>query len=134
MAQFHTPERGERVVGLSLSFCVNDIIHHRVRLEDVAQIVASTKAETDDQWDALVDDYCEVYWQHDPTWARGIVAHFRELGQIDQPRLRGEPAAEIADGWWTNAPASATGLGRPQATAGNGAVLEEQTPKDERGK
>jgi len=104
--KMHKPAKGQRVVGLSLSFCVNDIIYHTVRLEDVDRLIVGVRAASDADWQMVVDDYCESYWQYDTTWAREIVATLRHEGKIDQPRLRGESTHNIADGWWVAADAT----------------------------
>ena len=51
------------MIGLSLSFCVRDILDGKVAVEDVECIVAGTAAETDEDWECLVVGYAQSYWR-----------------------------------------------------------------------
>ncbi len=90
-------------IGLSLSFCIKDIIEGRVPLSDVLRIEAGTCA-TPERWPELMDEYAKVYWTKDPERAKRIATNLYRYGMIDQPRLRGEKPANISDGWWIDAP------------------------------
>lgn len=91
------------MIGLSLSFCVKDILAGKVREEDVERIEAGTKAVTDEDWDFLIRRYCEIFWKAEPERAAAIVQRLRAAGKIDQPRARGEEAANISAGHWIDA-------------------------------
>ena len=88
------------MVGLSLSFCIRDIIEGRVQDEDVLRIEASTAYKTEDDWKKGIENYCELYWQKDPDRAEMLVKAMRDEGRIVQPRLEGGEAQSIHDGWW----------------------------------
>lgn len=75
-------------VGLSLSFCVADIISGAVRIEDVEVIHASTAAVTQDDWDRVVRQYSSVYWRRDPGRAARVVELLRNANRIRQHRIR----------------------------------------------
>ena len=86
--------------GLSLSFCVADIARGKVKESDVEKIVAATAAGTDDEWAELLDGYCNVYWRDFPRKAKAIANRLRRKGKIEQPRLQGARARNIAAGHW----------------------------------
>lgn len=86
--------------GLSLSFCVADIARDKVKESDVEKIVAATAAGTDDEWAELLNSYCKVYWREFPRKAKAIANRLRREGKIEQPRLQGTPAHNIANGHW----------------------------------
>jgi hypothetical protein len=90
-------------VGLSLSYCVADILDGRVPLAEVDHIVSGTVAQTPEDWDTVIATYRKVYWQRDPDTAEGIVRAWLALDKIDQPRLRGIDPGGISGGWWVNA-------------------------------
>lgn len=87
------------LTGLSLSFCVCDILDGRVLFSQVDKIVAATAAPPE-RWDELIDGYCLSYWRNKEKEARRIVGRLKNLGMIDQPRLRGEEPHNISDGHW----------------------------------
>ena len=92
----------ERVAGLSLSICVNDIIHEQVDLATVDGIVTASAARTPEELDALLTDYREIYWRDDPDAAEEIVRSMLARNQIFQPRLEGKPAPRpIPRHWFT---------------------------------
>jgi len=76
------------LVGLSLSFCIMDIIEGRVAEEDVSHIVTGTRAVTEASWDRMVERYSSIYWSEDPQRASELVSSFREAGKIGQPHSR----------------------------------------------
>jgi|HubBroStandDraft_5_1064220.scaffolds.fasta_scaffold259211_3 hypothetical protein len=77
-------------VGLSLSFCVRDIIEGKVSLDDVAFIYSGTKAETAEHWDGLIYMYSLNYWSTNPSEGERLARHFIDNGLIIQPRLEGK--------------------------------------------
>jgi len=87
-------------IGLSLSFCVRDIVEGRVNIGDVERIVTGTCAETYEEWCTLLDHYVEGYWYEYPQKALSVVSELRSKGMISQPRLQCLPIPSIADGHW----------------------------------
>jgi hypothetical protein len=77
-------------VGLSLSFCVRDIIEGNVSINDVAFIYSATKAETGEQWESVIDSYKRSYWYENPDEAERIARHFINENLVIQPRLEGK--------------------------------------------
>lgn len=78
---------GVPLIGLSLSFCVSELIEGHISVYDVDQIVTSTRARTEKEWEDVIQDYSRWYWRHDPAKARWLVRRLRQLGKIQQPRL-----------------------------------------------
>ena len=75
------------MIGLSISFCVQDIAEGKVALETVDKIVAGTSASTDEGMDDLIRSYCESYWCRYPQEAERIIRQLLAEGKIEQPRL-----------------------------------------------
>lgn len=89
-----------KYVGLSLSFCIKDICEGRVPLKDVEKIIAGTCAMSEHEWELLLNQYSEVYWRECKECALQAVEYLRSRHLIDQPRMRGEAAHNIAAGHW----------------------------------
>jgi len=88
------------ITGLSLSFCVKDIIEGRVELGRVVCIYTGTMATSEEHWDRLADHYCQHYWRKDPDRARQILTYLREQCMIVQPRVSGREPENISTGHW----------------------------------
>lgn len=91
---------GEKKVGLSLSLCVQDIVHGRLTLDDVALIVSGTSCQTDDDWANLVTQYRQTYWRRYESEASEALSALLSSGRIYQPRLNGKDAPYIGSGQW----------------------------------
>jgi hypothetical protein len=90
-------------VGLSLSFCVSDILRGVVQEPEVIQIISATQVEDSKDWDELIADYKKYYWYEDPDRAEAIARRFISEGKIRQPRTEGKEAHNIAEGHWLDA-------------------------------
>jgi len=88
------------VIGLSLSFCVRDIANGVIPLEQVEKIVAATAAPTPAVWEELLESYKETYWDENPVECERIARYFWDNGKLEQPRLSGKEAHNIAAGYW----------------------------------
>ena len=86
-------------VGLSLSFCVGDILRGKVKEEEVKEIIAGTNASPE-RWDKLMEQYKETYWSENPDEGEAIARRLYEAGKIKQPRQDGKVAHNIAKGHW----------------------------------
>lgn len=84
------------MIGLSFSLCVSQIARGVVRAEDVQVIFASTRAETREDWESVIESYANTYWSHEFQWTKKTftvntaVAIARKLlsdGKIRQTRL-----------------------------------------------
>jgi len=101
-------EVGEQIkpdsrVGLSLSFCVSDILRGNIQEEEVKQIISGTMVESPEQWNELIESYKKYYWYEDPEKAEAICRRFIESGKIKQPRTEGKEVHNIASGHWIDA-------------------------------
>lgn len=76
-------------VGLSLSFCVQDIITGKMDINNVHFISTGTKIENEEQWQWVMDDYSGAYWTMNPELAVKIATQLRDAGKLIQPRLEG---------------------------------------------
>lgn len=78
----------KKVIGLSLSFCVKDILSGDVPEQDVECVVASTRARNEQDWDEVIARYRQVYWVSDPDRGEAICRRLLAAGKIQQPRLQ----------------------------------------------
>ncbi len=90
-------------VGLSLSFCVLDILHGEVKEEEVKEIIAGTNAASPGQWDEVMRVYRKSYWYENPEEGEAIARRLLRAGKIRQPRQEGKTAHNIAKGHWIKA-------------------------------
>lgn len=77
-------------IGLSLSFCVLDIAFGKKKECDVTKIVAGTRASTPEEWEEVLSQYADTYWQSrgcDPIAAVAIARRLVDEGKVEQPRL-----------------------------------------------
>lgn len=74
-------------IGYSLSFCVADICRGKVKIEDVALIVASTKMDDRDAFDEVMMLYAQTCWRDFPLMAIGVVHQLMRDHKLHQPRL-----------------------------------------------
>lgn len=79
----------EKVIGLSLSGCVNDIINGKVALEDVQFISSGTKCSEPEHWESVIDSYRTYFWRKNPAEGERIARLLISSGLIIQPRLEG---------------------------------------------
>ncbi len=89
-------------VGLSLSFCVGDILRGKIKEEEVKEIITGTNASPE-QWDELMKNYKESYWRENPEEGEAIARRLLDAGKIRQPRQEGKAAHNIAAGHWIEA-------------------------------
>ncbi len=88
-----------KLIGLSLSFCVADIVRGTVEFEKVDKIVTATAAGPA-EWDGLLDEYKRIYWDFNPDECERVARKLMTEGKIEQPRLEGKEARNIAAGHW----------------------------------
>jgi len=96
-----------RLIGLSLSLCVADIIRGKERESDVSKIIASTWVETPADMDKLMAEYRQTYWSENPDLGEEIARRLFEEGKVEQPRKLTNthgyiPHPGIANGHWKN--------------------------------
>ena len=76
-----------KIIGLSVSFCVQAIAKGEVNPEDVEKIVASTCCRSDKDWEYLIGAYRSCYWRGVEDVAEKIIRQFISEGRVEQPRL-----------------------------------------------
>ena len=75
------------MIGLSVSFCVSDIVAGKVALDKVEKIVAGTKLPDSEAWERCIKTYRESYWRKNPDQAERILRQLLAEGKIYQPAL-----------------------------------------------
>ena len=74
-------------IGISLSFCVRDIIEGKVQIEDVKEIVAGCRCEDNRDFYSLLERYAENYWYDNPGFGKNVAIQLWEDNKIIMPRL-----------------------------------------------
>lgn len=95
-------EPDEKLVGLSLSFCVSDIANGMVSLKEVGLIYAGTSFSGIRGFLQVCKYYTKYYWREQKAKSVAIAAILWATGRIEQPKLRGLPAPWVAHGHWTS--------------------------------
>ncbi len=95
----------KRLVGLSLSLCIKDIIEGKVCDKDVVALIVGTKTTSAAEREAVVTRYRSIYWRADPDLAERLYYYFLNKGMIIQPRVTGhgwtyDDGWNISDGYW----------------------------------
>jgi hypothetical protein len=89
------------VIGLSLSFCVSDIIRGRVKESDVQLIIAGTRADNAVEMHNVLRRYADLYWSAAPEAGLAVARRLLKAGKIFQPRVYNNDAElNIANGHW----------------------------------
>lgn len=79
-----------KLIGLSLSLCITDIINGKVNKEDVSCIIAATCAKNDADMKKLMDGYSTMYWGKDSERAVEIALELFAENKVYQPRVNGD--------------------------------------------
>ena len=74
-------------IGLSLSFCIADILNGKVKVEEIHKIITNTKIEDNPQWQNVIERYGKHYWDGRYSEAEAIIDQLRDEGRIYQPRV-----------------------------------------------
>lgn len=90
----------KKKIGLSVSFCIADILAGTIKEENVEKIMGGTCITDDAEWEELISRYKERYWHENPEEGEAIFRRFLKAGKIEQPRLAGAQYRDIADGCW----------------------------------
>ena len=88
------------MIGLSLSFCVMDIIAGKVDEADVELIISGTAAKTPEDWDKVIEGYRASYWLHSPAQGERIARMLINNGRVWQPRVLGVLPLSLSGGHW----------------------------------
>jgi len=88
------------MIGLSISFCIRDIIRGKVQESDVEKIIANTWCETKEHWEEVILIYRKSCWYDNPEVGEAVCWRFVAENKIEQPRCQGKGSHNIADGHW----------------------------------
>jgi hypothetical protein len=92
------------MIGLSLSFCVKDIIEGRVDEQDCTLIIAATNStlrnEPGKGVDYIINHYRDIYWKENPDKGAQIARRLFAEGRVFEAREFGGEPPDIADGHW----------------------------------
>jgi len=91
------------MIGLSVSFCVRDIVEGRMPVADVEKIIGGTRALNDADWDEVISRYQRVFWREFPLRAAVVLRGLIAAGKVVQPRCnrRGSQAVPcLGRGHW----------------------------------
>ncbi|MCX6703746.1 MAG: hypothetical protein NTV02_03610 [Candidatus Zambryskibacteria bacterium] len=78
-----------KLIGLSLSWCCEEIAEGKVEYDDVKLIITRTSARTPEQFEKMIQEYRKYYWFNPATRnkaARLARKLYRE-GKLEQPRI-----------------------------------------------
>jgi hypothetical protein len=91
------------MIGLSVSFCIRDIVDGKMPLSGVEKIIGGTKALNDADWENVISRYQQVYWKKFPLRAAALCRWLVKAGKIEQPRCNPEGSQAvpcIGQGHW----------------------------------
>lgn len=92
----------KKLIGLSISLCIQKIAKGEVSLSDVAFIISGTCCKSPEDWQKVISQYTKTYWEGVEDIAVGILTILIRDGRIYQPRIYGEQAPNIAHGIWVD--------------------------------
>lgn len=88
------------LIGLSLSFCVSDILNGLIDKNDVAFIISGTRIQCQHDLDDVLNTYARWNWDTNPELGKAIAREFYRDGKIIQPRVLGYNPPHVAEGHW----------------------------------
>ena len=99
--QVHRPLPDKMHIGLSLTYCIRDIIEDKITVDQVVCIITGTKLHSDEEWDRVLRGSAEAHWKKNPVAGMMIARYFKDKDLLIQPRLLGEHRYICADeGHW----------------------------------
>jgi hypothetical protein len=87
------------VIGLSVSYCIADVLAGLVELDQVMFIVAGTQPQTEEQFDAMLHKYANTYWKTNPVYGMILARTLWNEGRIIQPQ-EGRRLPYLGSGHW----------------------------------
>jgi hypothetical protein len=101
MATYRKNEK-KGLIGLSLSFCVGEMVRNNISEGDVQKIVTSTRAPDRDIFLDVCNKYAKSYWNDCAGKAIALAMSMYDNGKIEQPRCEGKPCHTICNGHWAD--------------------------------
>ncbi len=95
MSRTETKPSSQKVIGLSLEYCIVDIVNGVHNYDDVIKVITRTAAPTDQVWAKMIkDDYRPLRWAYtfgakSPKVKQAVrlANRLRVEGKLEQPRL-----------------------------------------------
>jgi hypothetical protein len=87
-------------IGLSLSFCVQDILNGHVDIDEVEYIICGTCFRNHREFEKGIQIYSNSYWLDAPEVGKHIARKLWNAGKLLQPRLEGYSVPNILNGIW----------------------------------
>lgn len=84
------------LIGLSLSFCVQDMVEDNISTDDILYIISGTKIKTYEHLTEVIEQYGKSYWKGIEARSAEIVLELFEANKILQPRLINEDAISLS--------------------------------------
>ena len=88
------------LIGLSLSYCISDIINGNVDKNDVAFIICGTRIVSEKDLNDVLDTYAKYDWYANPELGKQIAGDFYIRGKLLQPRVYGFNPPAVNEGIW----------------------------------
>lgn len=88
------------MIGLSLSFCITDIVFGNVKESEVEKIVTPARFQNDGEFEELLERYSKSYWKYFPDSSVDIARRLYGSGKIEQLSPSERVSHNIADGHW----------------------------------
>ena len=74
------------LIGLSLGFCIKDVLNNYIQENDILYVIANTKAVTEKDWVLVANECLRCHWQGDIKGVE-IMKRMVQEGKIIQPAL-----------------------------------------------
>ena len=104
LMQLKEQEQGDKpYIGYSLSMCIGDIIMGSIPLNEVNYIIASTRIDSEQEFQRVLAENQQTFWDMEPEKAEQVMRQLFAEGRIDQPKLHGLKTIEHRDNYWSKA-------------------------------
>lgn len=84
-----------KLIGFSLTFCIQDMIVRDMSADDVVAIYCGTKASDRKLFETLCSGYTRSYWVRFPSAAMRLALQLWDDGKIIQPSLGKNPLMPV---------------------------------------
>lgn len=75
------------MIGLSLSFCIKEMVDGKVDPNKVTKIISNTCCRTEQDWQIAFERYRKVLWSKNPDACEALARQWIAEGKVEQPRL-----------------------------------------------
>ncbi len=72
-----------KLIGLSLSFCIRDIVTGVIAEGDVIKIISGCKVTCREDLEEILPDYKSVYWQATPVQCTELMYRMFDAGKLE---------------------------------------------------